>query len=48
MLTEIVVPVLNRTDELIAVLDIDSESVGTFSETDKLGLEELVQWFRRN
>lgn len=46
--SEIVVPVLDRKNELIAVLDIDSESVGTFSEADKKGLEELVLWFKEN
>jgi L-methionine (R)-S-oxide reductase len=46
--SEIVVPVLNRKAELIAVLDIDSESVGTFSEADKNGLEDLLQWFKCN
>jgi L-methionine (R)-S-oxide reductase len=46
--SEIVVPVLNRKSELVAVLDIDSENVGAFSETDKKGLEDLVQWFRGN
>ena len=45
--SEIVVPVFGRNDELIAVLDIDSDSVGTFSSEDRVGLEKLVEWFRR-
>ena len=44
--SEIVVPVFGRFDELIAVLDIDSDELGAFSEADRLGLEEMVQWFR--
>ena len=45
--SEIVVPVFDRDDELIAVLDIDSDQVGTFSAQDRAGLERLVEWFRR-
>lgn len=45
--SEIVVPVFGRDDDLIAVLDIDSERVGTFSAEDQDGLERLVEWFRR-
>ena len=45
--SEIVVPVFGRDDELIAVLDIDSDQVGTFSSEDRAGLEKLVEWFRR-
>jgi GAF domain-containing protein len=44
--SEIVVPVFNRNDDLIAVLDIDSDRVGTFSDEDRVGLERLVEWFR--
>ena len=43
--SEIVVPVTNRAGELIAVLDIDSEAVGTFDEEDRRGLEKLMGWF---
>jgi GAF domain-containing protein len=43
--SEIVVPVIGRGGDLIAVLDIDSETVGAFSDADKTGLEELVKWF---
>lgn len=44
--SEIVVPVFGHSGDLVAVLDIDSAEVGAFSETDRLGLEEMVQWFR--
>jgi L-methionine (R)-S-oxide reductase len=45
--SEIVVPVFSSEENLIAVLDIDSEQVGTFSDQDRIGLEKLVEWFRR-
>ena len=41
--SEIVVPVF-QNGEIIAVLDIDSDQLGTFDETDKVYLEQLVQW----
>lgn len=45
--SEIVVPVVNGAGELIAVLDVDSEMTGAFSDADKEGLEKLVGWFKR-
>ena len=39
--SEIVVPVW-RDDKVMAVLDIDSEKLGTFDETDKIWLEKIV------
>ncbi len=45
--SEIVVPVFNRYDELIAVLDIDSDQVAAFSDEDQVGLQSLVEWFRK-
>lgn len=39
--SEIVVPVW-RDDKVIAVLDIDSEKLGTFDETDKVWLEKIA------
>jgi L-methionine (R)-S-oxide reductase len=39
--SEIVVPVLVN-DTVIAVLDIDSEKLEDFSETDKIFLEEIT------
>lgn len=46
--SEIVVPVFNRRDELIAVLDIDSEVKARFDEEDRVALEKMMGWFRRN
>ncbi len=46
--SEIVVPVFDRSGGLIAVLDVDSENVGEFSDADRDGLERIVQWFSRN
>jgi len=45
--SEIVVPVFNRTGKLMAVLDVDSEKPGAFTEEDQAGLEEIVRWFQR-
>lgn len=44
--SEIVVPVFSGSGDLIAVLDIDSDQVGTFSNEDRIGLEKLVEWFK--
>jgi GAF domain-containing protein len=43
--SEIVVPVVDGTDALIAVLDIDSAEPGRFDEVDARGLERAVRWF---
>lgn len=43
--SEIVVPVAGRSGALIAVLDIDSDQVGTFDDEDRRGLERIVHWF---
>jgi len=43
--SDIVVPVTGRSGMLIAVLDIDSDQVGTFSDEDREGLERIVRWF---
>lgn len=40
--SEIVVPIF-RNGEVIAVLDIDSEHLNTFDDTDKLWLEKLAE-----
>ena len=40
--SEIVVPVLDGQGELIAVLDVDSEAVGSFDEIDQHYLETLM------
>lgn len=44
--SEIVVPVW-RAGRILAVLDIDSEHLATFDETDRLWLERLVTVFDR-
>jgi GAF domain-containing protein len=46
--SEIVVPVFDRSNQLIAVLDIDSERPGAFSDADREGLERVVTWFRES
>ncbi len=43
--SEIVVPII-RNGELIAVLDVDSKLYGTFDETDKTYLEQIVSLIR--
>lgn len=42
--SEIVVPII-RNDEVVAVLDIDSEKPANFDEVDKENLEKLVALF---
>ena len=42
--SEIVVPIFKGND-VVAVLDIDSERLANFDETDKSFLEELVTYF---
>jgi len=41
--SEIVVPVI-RNKEVVAVLDVDSEELSRFDETDKLYLEEIISF----
>lgn len=41
--SEIVVPVIDKDGNLIAVLDVDSTLIGAFDETDQHYLEALVQ-----
>lgn len=42
--SEIVVPVLDKTNqEVTAVLDIDSDSLDTFDQTDRLWLEKITR-----
>lgn len=43
--SEIVVPIFKGND-VVAVLDIDSERLANFDETDKSFLEELVTYFK--
>lgn len=46
--SEIVVPVVNGSGELIAVLDIDSDRPAAFDESDRDGLEQVVEWFAKH
>lgn len=43
--SEIVVPVFGPDDELIAVLDVDSDQLDAFDEVDRAGIERLVRLF---
>jgi GAF domain-containing protein len=45
--SEIVVPVFSKSEEVIAVLDIDSKELSTFDETDRQYLESIVQQIGR-
>ena len=40
--SEIVVPVKDKRGVVVAVLDIDSEHLGTFDETDRFWLEKIA------
>lgn len=44
--SEIVVPVCDASDELIAVLDVDSTLIGAFDEVDAENLEQIVALLR--
>jgi L-methionine (R)-S-oxide reductase len=44
--SEIVVPVVGANDQLVAVLDVDSERLNAFDDEDRRGLEHIVRWFR--
>jgi L-methionine (R)-S-oxide reductase len=46
--SEIVVPVFGKYGELIAVFDMDSDSVGRYDAEDARGLEALLTWFGRS
>jgi len=41
--SEIVVPVFDKDDRLIAVFDVDSTEVGSFDEMDQQYLEQILQ-----
>jgi GAF domain-containing protein len=45
--SELVVPVLDAAGELIAVLDLDADTLGAFDEVDARGAERLAAWFAR-
>ena len=40
--SEIVVPIFNTDNEIVAVLDIDSKELGTFDNTDRQWLEQIT------
>ena len=46
--SEIVVPVFDRSGDLIAVLDIDSDKPAAFNDHDRAGLEDMMKWFGGN
>lgn len=41
--SEIVVPVFNKSEEIVGVLDIDSRDLSNFDKEDKEGLEKIVE-----
>jgi len=41
--SEIVLPIFDKEKNVIAILDIDSEHLGYFDETDKIYLENIVK-----
>lgn len=40
--SEIVIPVINKNEDLIGVLDVDSESLSSFDENDEKGLRKIL------
>ena len=44
--SEIVIPCFDRTGELRAILDVDSDKSNHFDETDKTGLEQVEKKIR--
>jgi L-methionine (R)-S-oxide reductase len=45
--SEVVVPVRDADGEIVAVLDVDSEQLEAFSETDVEGLERIMAMIYR-
>ncbi len=45
--SEVVVPVRDATGQILAVLDVDSDQLDSFGETDRLGLEKIVNLIYR-
>lgn len=45
--SEIVVPVFDARQALIAIFDIDSDRPAAFDQTDRVGLERVLTWFAR-
>jgi GAF domain-containing protein len=46
--SEIAIPVENKKNEIIAVLDVDSEQLNAFDETDEEGLKKIVALITRD
>jgi len=46
--SEIVVPVFGDGDEVLGVLDVDSDRLDNFSEADRSGLENIVRVIERS
>ena len=44
--SELVVPIVSADDELVAVLDIDSDTAAAFDETDELYLQRVNRYFQ--
>jgi GAF domain-containing protein len=40
--SEIVLPIYNKTNHIVAVLDVDSENLATFDEIDELYLKQVL------
>ena len=45
--SEIVVPVLDASGALLAVLDVDSDRPAAFDDVDREALERMMSWFAR-
>lgn len=43
--SEIVVPIFGKASEVVAVIDIDSDALNTFDDTDKFWLEKIADLF---
>ena len=41
--SEIVVPLMNKSNEIIGVLDVDSQDLNSFDDVDAEELEKIVQ-----
>ncbi len=41
--SEIVLPIFNKSGEVFGVLDVDSDNLNDFSETDAKGLQKIVE-----
>ncbi|MEZ5082314.1 MAG: GAF domain-containing protein [Bacteroidales bacterium] len=41
--SEIVVPLKNKSGEIVGVLDVDSTALNSFDETDRAGLEKILE-----